>query len=123
MISNYECGLMYNTNKIPSYILPIIVFAQFAGTSLWFAVNAIATDLQQALGFSEQVTADLTAIVQLGFIIGSFLFALLAIADRFSPVKVFLISSLLASFFNACVFWGASNLSLLLSLRVFIRLG
>ena len=29
---------------IPRRILPVIVFAQFAGTSLWFAGNAVIPD-------------------------------------------------------------------------------
>ena len=36
-----------NEKTTPVYILPIIVFAQFAGTSLWFAGNAVISDLQQ----------------------------------------------------------------------------
>jgi hypothetical protein len=30
----------------PFYLLPLVVIAQFAGTSLWFAVNAILPSLQ-----------------------------------------------------------------------------
>jgi hypothetical protein len=32
----------------PKALLPIIVFSQFAGTSLWFAGNAIINDIQPA---------------------------------------------------------------------------
>ena len=31
----------------PRRILPVIVFSQFAGTSLWFAGNAVLGDLQR----------------------------------------------------------------------------
>jgi MFS family permease len=39
----------------------------------------------------------LTAAVQVGFILGTFGFALLSIADRFSPRRVFLVCSLIAA--------------------------
>ena len=34
--------------SVPRRILPVIVLSQFAGTSLWFAVNAVLPDLQRA---------------------------------------------------------------------------
>ena len=34
-------------NNRPAWILPIIIFSQFTGTSLWFAGNAIIADIQR----------------------------------------------------------------------------
>ena len=101
----------------PIHILPVIVFAQFAGTSLWFAGNAIAADLQQVLHLQSDAIGDITSAVQLGFISGTLVFAILSIADRFSPSKVFLFSALAGAFFNACVYWLADGLAILLGLR------
>lgn len=103
--------------KIPAHILPVIVFAQFAGTSLWFAGNAIVGDLQQALHLQADAIGNITSAVQLGFITGTLVFAILSIADRFSPSKVFLLSALAGAFFNICVYWLADSLVLLLSFR------
>jgi len=61
----------------------------------------------------------LTSAVQFGFIIGTLIFAILTIADRFSPSKVFLVSALLGSLFNLGVIWEANHLLSLLSLRFF----
>ena len=74
----------------PKRILPILVLAQFAGTSLWFAVNAVMPDLQQQMGWPASAVGPLTSALQLGFIVGTLVFALLAIADRFSARRVFL---------------------------------
>jgi len=74
----------------PKRILPILVLAQFAGTSLWFAVNAVMPDLQQQMGWPASAVGRLTSALQLGFIVGTLVFALLAIADRFSARRVFL---------------------------------
>ena len=78
----------------PKRILPILVLAQFAGTSLWFAVNAVMPDLQQQMGWPASAVGRLTSALQLGFIVGTLVFALLAIADRFSARRVFVFCAL-----------------------------
>lgn len=79
---------------MPRHILPVLVTAQFAGTSLWFAVNAVMPDLQRELGWATASVGTLTSALQFGFILGTLVFALLAIADRFPPRRVFLICAL-----------------------------
>jgi len=100
-------------------ILPAIVISQFCCTSLWFAGNGVINDL--VIDFDLEVSAlgHLTSAVQFGFIIGTLVFAILTIADRFSPSKVFLISALLASLFNLGVIWEGNSLFSLLTLRFF----
>ncbi|SDX38481.1 MFS transporter [Flavobacterium degerlachei] len=98
-------------------ILPIIVIAQFCCTSLWFASNAVMSDLVINFALAETAIGHLTSAVQFGFILGTLVFALLAIADRFSPSKVFLISALLGAAFNAGILWEANTLATMLSLR------
>ncbi len=102
---------------IPRHILPVIVFAQFAGTSLWFAGNAIAGDLQRTFGLAEGGTGSLTSAVQLGFIGGTLVFAVLSIADRFSPSRVFFACAMAGAFFNFCINWLATGLPSLLAFR------
>ena len=104
-------------HPVPSYILPVIVFAQFAGTSLWFAGNAIAGDLQQVFGLEPRSVGDLTSAVQFGFIAGTFVFALLSLSDRFSPSKVFLLSALAGAAANLALIVWAENLTGLLVFR------
>ncbi len=101
----------------PKRILPVIVFSQFAGTSLWFAGNAILPDLQSAMNVGINDTGIVTSAVQLGFIIGTLIFAFFAISDRYSPRKLFLISSLLGAFFNLLIYFIADSLFSLLVLR------
>jgi MFS family permease len=79
---------------VPRHILPVLVTAQFAGTSLWFAVNAVMPDLQRELGWPASAVGPLTSSLQFGFIVGTLVFALLAIADRFAPRRVFLFCAL-----------------------------
>lgn len=81
-------------------VLAAIVMAQAFCTSVWFASNAVLADLVQSLQLNLSFVAQLTSAVQLGFIAGTLLYALLTIADRFSPSLVFFISALLAAAFN-----------------------
>lgn len=81
-------------------ILPLIVIAQFFCTSVWFAGNVIMTDLAITVIDNNSLLAHLTSAVQIGFICGTLVFAILAIADRFSPSYVFFMCALLAALFN-----------------------
>jgi MFS family permease len=80
--------------------LPTIVIAQFLCTSVWFAGNAVLPQLILELGFEESMLGHLSSAVQLGFITGTLLFAIFAIADRVSPTLVFLCCGLLAATSN-----------------------
>ncbi len=86
---------------VPRRILPAIVLSQLAGTSLWFAINAVMPDLQRDWQLAATAVGTLTSAVQAGFIAGTLTFALLTIADRFSPRTVFLLCSLAGAGCNA----------------------
>lgn len=103
--------------KIPHHILPVLVFAQFTGTSLWFAGNAVVNDMIAELQLLEQFVGFITMAVQTGFIIGTLVFAFLNLADRFSPVKVFLMCSLLGALANISTIW-CSNFAEIMIARV-----
>lgn len=55
--------------------LPLIVLAQWCGTSLWFSVNGVAASLRDDLGLQEADIGLLTLAVQLGFIVGTLVIA------------------------------------------------
>lgn len=78
----------------PRRVLPALVIAQLLGTSPWFAVNAVMPDLQRASGWADTAVASLTSALQLGFIAGTLVFALLAVADRFATRAVFVVCAL-----------------------------
>lgn len=102
---------------VPRRILPVIVLSQLAGTSLWFAGNAVIPDLQRRAGLPAGALGDITTAVQLGFICGTFVFAYLAISDRWSPRRVFLASALLGASCNAATVVIEPRLAPLLALR------
>ncbi|HYJ38020.1 MAG TPA: MFS transporter, partial [Chitinophagaceae bacterium] len=89
----------------PPYIIVILILSQFAGTSLWFAGNAILPELYMTFHLDKHAVSNITAAVQFGFIAGTFVFAFLTIADQFRPSKVFFFSSLLAAAANFLVIY------------------
>ncbi|WP_055444678.1 MFS transporter [Lacinutrix himadriensis] len=105
--------------KPSKLILPIIVISQFCCTSLWFAGNSVINDLIFNFNLKADALGHLTSAVQFGFIIGTLVFAILTIADRFSPSKVFLISAVLGALFNLGVMYHANTLTSLLIFRFF----
>jgi MFS family permease len=98
-------------------ILPVIVLTQFFCTSLWFAGNAVMGDIARQLQLEPSYLAYLTSAVQLGFITGTLVFAILSIADRFSPVRVFFICALIASSINALTCLPGIDATAILMLR------
>jgi MFS family permease len=84
-------------------ILPTIVISQFCCTSMWFACNAIMPDIIREFHLDPTFLADLTSAVQIGFIIGTLVFAVFTISDRFPPSQVFLLCALKAGVFNLAI--------------------
>lgn len=81
-----------------NYLLPVIIFSQFAGTSLWFAGNAIIDQIN-----SSNDHAAVTSVVQFGFIAGTLVFAFLTIADTFQSSRVFFVSACVAALANLLI--------------------
>lgn len=105
-----------NPTAAPARVLPVVVLAQLAGTSPWFAVNAVMPDLQAAHGWPAEAVATLTSALQGGFIAGTLVFALAAVADRWAARRVFLLCALAAA--GCTLAAGAtSSLPLLLGWR------
>lgn len=91
--------------------LALIVIAQLFGTSLWFSTNGVGDALMVEWGLSATDIGTLTSAVQLGFIVGTLLFALSGLADRFAASRVFLLSSIIGSVANLALAWLAQDLA------------
>lgn len=101
----------------PLRILPVIIFSQFTGTSLWFASNAVMGDLQHTWELADAALGYMTSAVQFGFIVGTLVFAFFTISDRFSPRIIFFACSLLGAISNLCIYLLAGGLPSLLIFR------
>jgi MFS family permease len=94
-----------------------IIVAQFFGTPLWFAGNAILFQLQNDFNWPDTALGYLTSSTQLGFILGTLTFALLGLPDKFSPSKIFSICSLIAGGINLLALIELSSMTLMISSR------
>jgi MFS family permease len=88
-----------------------IAVAQLLGTSLWFSANSAADDLRRAWGASASDIGILTSAVQLGFILGTLVFALTGLADRFPASRIFSGCALLGAMFNAGFAWLSTGIA------------
>lgn len=69
--------------------------------SLWFLSAAILPDMLREVSMSPVRQAALSSGVQAGFVVGALVSAVLGIADRFDPRRVFAISAICAALANA----------------------
>jgi len=85
-------------------MLGLLAVAQVLSMSVWFSASASAADLARTLGLDTARIGDLSAAVQLGFVAGTAVAAVLNLADVVPARAYFACSALLA---------GAANLALL----------
>ncbi|MDH5365536.1 MAG: MFS transporter [Cyclobacteriaceae bacterium] len=102
------------------WILPLIVVSQFCCVSLWFAGNGVMNDLIITFQLNSNALGHLTAAVQFGFIVGTLVFALFTIADRFSPSHVFFFSAIAGALLNLRTILESNSLFSLLIFRFFV---
>ena len=84
-------------------VLALLGIAELFGMSLWFSASAIAPQLRSIWGLTPAETGWLTTIVQLGFVCGTAIVALLNIADTVPAAALFSVSALLGSLANAAI--------------------
>jgi MFS family permease len=81
--------------------LALLAFAELLGMSLWFAGSAAAPQLRERWALSGAEVGWLTTAVQLGFVAGTALSALLNLADIVPARRLFAFSAGLGAFCNA----------------------
>lgn len=119
MTTQGDTRLDVQGNTISARILPFLVLAQFLCTSLWFAGNGVMNELAASFQLDSFSLSYLTSAVQLGFMSGTLLLALLTVTDRFSPSLVFFSSAILGAAFNAGMTLETNTLPSLLFFRFF----
>jgi len=79
----------------------LLSLAELLGMSLWFTGTAVIPEITKIWHAGLALGSWLTIAVQIGFSLGAITFALFNIPDVFSPIKVFVISAVLAAAANA----------------------
>ena len=84
-------------------VLTLLAIAELFGMSLWFSASAVSPQLRSIWGLSAGQTGWLTTIVQLGFVCGTAVIAVLNLADLVPAARLFSASALLAAAANAAI--------------------
>jgi len=100
----------------------VIVVAQLFGTSLWFSANSAADDLIRSWAMPAADLGTLTNAVQLGFIVGTLLFAITGLADRFPASRIFAVCAVLGALANGLFAGLATGMSSGVPLRFMVGL-
>ncbi len=78
-------------------MLGLLALAELAGMSVWFAQSAVAPELQLLWGLSASQAGWLTSSVQIGFVAGTLVAAILNLADIVPSRSYFAVSAFLAA--------------------------
>ncbi|HUF26688.1 MAG TPA: MFS transporter [Gemmatimonadaceae bacterium] len=84
-------------------VLALLSVAQLLGISLWFAASAVSAQYRDVWGLTASEAAWLTTIVQLGFVAGTALSAVLNLADIVPARRLFGVSAAAGALANALV--------------------
>ena len=81
----------------PGRVLAILAVAELLAMAPWFSASAVSPTLARAWQLSPAATAWLTISVQLGFVLGALVSAILTLADRLSARRLVAGSAALAA--------------------------
>jgi MFS family permease len=84
-------------------VLALLGIAELLGMSLWFAASAVSPQLRVIWGLTPAEAGWLTTIVQLGFVCGTAVIAVLNLADLIPAGRLFSASALLGAAANAAI--------------------
>jgi MFS family permease len=84
-------------------MISLLAAAELLGMSAWFAVNAVAPQLRTLAGFGPAQVAWLSTAVQLGFVAGTAIAAILNLADVVPAGAYFAVSAAGAALANAAL--------------------
>src|ERR1700675_367648 len=84
-------------------VLALLGFAELLGMSLWVSASAVTPQLRSIWGLTAAEAAWLTTIVQLGFVCGTPVAAVLTLADVMPAGRLFSVCALLGAAANAAI--------------------
>jgi MFS family permease len=98
--------------------LVLVAIAELFGMSLWFGVSAVAPQIAAEWRLDTATTAWLTIAVQLGFVAGTLLSALLNLPDVIRARHLMTVCMLLGAVANALLAWAVTSAAMAIALRV-----
>ncbi len=102
-------------SKLVSFLL--LGFCGVSVFSLWFSATAVIPSLIAEFGLDGGQASALSSSVQAGFVAGTLTSAVLGLADRLDPRRLFLVSAITASAANAAILLFEPTSAAVLALR------
>jgi MFS family permease len=106
-----------NSDAIANRMMWLVSVSVLLASSTWFSGTAASLELRAVWHLNDAQSAWLTIAVQLGFIVGTFLYAAFNLADVYNARRVFFVSAILGAGFNAAFSFGSDGLLLALTMR------
>src|SRR5262245_4368711 len=100
--------------------LVILSVCELLGMSLWFSASAVLPSLKAQYPMSGMQAAALASGVALGFVAGTLLSAVLGLADRIEPRKLFAASSVVGALATGVSVWVDPTSILFILLRIIV---
>jgi MFS family permease len=100
--------------------LALLGLAELLAMSLWFSASAVTPALRSEWGLDEGEAGWLTTAVQLGFVAGTLLSALLNVPDVLSARRLFTVAAAAAAFVNALFGLAADGFASGVALRFLV---
>lgn len=98
-------------------MLALVAIAELLGMSLWFSGSAVVPALVREWNLSESSANWLTLSVQVGFVVGTLLSALLNLPDIISPRHLFTLTAIAGAIANGAFAWFAHDALAAIPLR------
>lgn len=100
--------------------LAILFVCELLGMSLWFSASAVLPSLKAQYPMSGMQAAALASGVALGFVAGTLLSAVLGLADRIEPRKLFATSAVVGALATGVSVWVDPTSILFILLRIIV---
>ena len=98
-------------------VLLVLSLAELLAMSLWFSATAIVPALTEEWGLDAGDQAWLTMSVQIGFVVGTLISALLNLSDVLNARHLFTVCALLGAAANGAIGWFGQDIALTIGLR------
>ncbi len=83
--------------------LVILSACEVAVMALWFSASAVIPSLKAEYALSATQASLFTSAVQVGFVVGAFISAVLGLADRIDPRRFFMVTAIIAAAANGVI--------------------
>jgi len=96
----------------------LLALAQVCVLSLWFSATALIPALKAEFDFSGFQASLFSSAVAVGFVVGTLISALLSLADRYPPQRIFTVCTLIAILANSAILWFSPLSPIVVVLRM-----